>query len=174
MAGRWLVRIGLPLFMCLCFTGCGYHFAGEGSGPKPGMQKIAIPLFENKTSEAELETLFASALRHQFLLRGPFQIVSSKEAEAVFRGRVIRIETLDIAHRGVDSTLETRLLISVDVRCIDTKSGAVLWQDNNMVQYGNYLQDASAITAYENRRRAEAIIARKIAERIHDRFLSNF
>src|SRR4030042_5538643 len=94
MAGRWLMRISLIWLACLWGTGCGYHFAGEGSGPKPGLQKIAIPVFENKTSEAELETLFAGALRHQFLVRGPFQVVSSNEAEAVFRGRIIRIETM--------------------------------------------------------------------------------
>jgi hypothetical protein len=174
MAGRWLRRIGLMGLACLCLTGCGYRFTGEGSGPKPGMQRIAIPVFENRTSEAELETLFAGALRHQFLLRGAFQVVSSNEAEAVFRGRIIRIESIDLAHRTALETIESRLLITVDVRCIDAKTGAVLWQDNNLTQYSSYLQDPSAITAYENRRRAEAVIARKIAERIHDRFVSNF
>jgi hypothetical protein len=174
MAGRWLMRTSLIWLACLWVTGCGYHFAGEGSGPKPGMQRIAIPVFENKTSEAELETLFAGALRHQFLLRGPFQVVSNNEAEAVFRGRIIRIETMDLAHRTALETIESRLLIAVDVRCIDAKTGAVLWQDNNLIQYSNYLQDSNPITAYENRRRAMAIIARKIAERIHDRFVSNF
>jgi hypothetical protein len=138
------------------------------------MQKIAIPVFENRTSEAELETLFAGALRHQFLVRGPFQVVSSNEAEAVFRGRIIRLETMDLAHRTALATIESRLLITVDVRCIDAKTGAVLWQDNNLTQYSNYLQDPSAIVAYENRRRAEAVIAQKIAERIHDRFVSSF
>ena len=174
MAGRWLIKITLMALACLYLTGCGYHFAGEGSGPKPGMQKIAIPVFENKTSESELETLFAGALRHQFLLHGSFQVVPSSEAEAVFRGRIIRIETMDLAHRTALETIESRLVITLDVRCIDAKTGAVLWQDNNLTQYGNYLQDSNAITAYENRRRAMAVIARKTAERIHDRFVSNF
>ena len=174
MAGRWLLKIGLMGLACLCLTGCGYRFSGEGAGPKPGMQKIAIPVFENKTSEAGLETLFAGALRHQFLLRGSFQVVSNKEAEAVFHGRIIRIETMDLAHRTELETIVSRLFITLDIRCMDAKTGAVLWQDNNLIQYSNFLQDTNAITAYENRRRAEAVIARKVAERVHDRFVSNF
>ncbi len=138
MAGRWLIRIALVWVACLWLTGCGYHFAGEGSGPKPGMQKIAIPVFENKSSEAELETLFAGALRHEFMVRGTFQVVSTNEAEAVFRGRIIRLMTTELAHQRRIKPSRARLFITVDVRCVDTKTGAVLWQDNNLTQYSNF------------------------------------
>jgi hypothetical protein len=174
MAGRWLIRIASVWVACLWLTGCGYHFAGEGSGPKPGMQKIAIPVFENKSSEAELETLFAGALRHEFMVRGTLQVVSTSEAEAVFRGRITRLITTELAHQQPNSTLETRLFIAVDVRCVDTKTGAVLWQDNNLAQQAAFFQDPNPIVAWENRRRAMATIARRMAERIHDRFMSNF
>ncbi len=174
MARKGLARIASIWVACLWLAGCGYHFAGEGPGPKPGLQKIAIPVFENKTSEAELETLFAGALRHEFMVRGSYQIVPVAEAEAVFRGRVISISTAELAHTGPEVTIETRLFITLDVRCVDAKTGAVLWQDNGLSEFGTYLQNPNPIVAYEGRRRAEATVARKLAERIHDRFLSNF
>jgi hypothetical protein len=174
MAGKGLARSALAGIACLWLVGCGYHFAGEGPGPKPGLQKIAIPVFENKTSEAELETLFAGALRHEFMVRGSYRIVPAAEAEAVFRGRIIRLYTTELAHAAPEATIESRVYIVLDVRCIDTKTGAVLWQDNNLLEFAAYLQSTDPIVAYEGRRRAEASIARKLAERIHDRFLSNF
>ena len=174
MAGKWLARSALAGIACLWLVGCGYHFAGEGPGPKPGLQKIAIPVFENKTSEAELETLFAGALRHEFMVRGSYRIVPVAEAEAVFRGRIIRLYTTELAHAAPEATIESRVYIVLDVRCIDTKTGAVLWQDNNLLEFAAYLHPSDPILSFEGRRRAEASIARKLAERIHDRFLSNF
>jgi len=174
MAGKRLARIASIWVACLWLAGCGYHFAGEGPGPKPGLQKIAIPVFENKSSEAELETLFAGALRHEFMVRGSYQIVPVAQAEAVFRGRIIRLFTTELAHRQPEETIETRVYIVLDVRCLDTKTGAVLWQDNNLSEFASFLQNPNPILSYEGRRRAEASIARKLAERIHDRFLSNF
>jgi hypothetical protein len=174
MAGKWLARIAGVGIVCLWLAGCGYHFAGEGPGPKPGLEKIAIPVFENKSSEAELETLFAGALRHEFMVRGTYRIVPTAEAEAVFRGRIMRLYTTELAHREPEDTIETRIYITLDIRCVDTKTGAVLWQDNNLSEFSSFLQHRDPILAYQDRRRAEAIIARRVAERIHDRFLSNF
>jgi hypothetical protein len=174
MAGKQLLGLVYACVLVLALGGCGYRFAGEGPGPKPGLQRIAIPVFENNTAEAELETLFAGALRHEFILRSPFQLVPTDEAEAVFRGRITRLFTTPIAHTGPETTIETRVYITVDIRCQDTKTGAILWQDNALTYYNKYLQNPNPIVAYENRRRAEAAIARDISIRIHDRFLSNF
>jgi hypothetical protein len=174
MAGKRLFALACGLLAVLVTGGCGYHFAGEGPGPKPGLQRIAIPVFENTSSEAELETIFAGALRHEFILRSPYQLVTVEQAEAVFRGRITKLFTTELAHIGPEETIETRIYVTVDIRCQDTKTGASLWQDNSLTYYGKYLQDPDPIISYQNRRRALAIIARDIAVRIHDRFLSNF
>ena len=108
------------------------------------------------------------------MVRGAYQIVPVAQAEAVFRGRIIRLFTTELAHRQPEETIETRVYIVLDVRCLDTKTGAVLWQDNNLSEFASFLQNPNPILSYEGRRRAEASIARKLAERIHDRFLSNF
>lgn len=165
--------------------GCGYHFTGEGAGPKPGLRLIAIPVFENETSEPDLGSLFAGALRQEFLQKGPMQVVPSENADAVFWGRITDIYTTSVAHREFDTrfdtrvTLETRLYVTLDIRCQDVKTGTVLWQDPRFTYYRVYRQSSDPenpdpIVGYESRRSALAFLAREMAVRIHDRFLSNF
>jgi hypothetical protein len=153
---------------------CGYYFAGEGPGPRPSLRKIAIPVFENATGEPGLESILAAALRREFLLRSHMEVVPLEQAEAVFWGRVKSLGTSDVAHREAEETIETRIHVVLDIRCEDAKDGTILWEDRNMVYFEEYFQDPDAMASFENRRHALEIVARELAVRIHDRFLSRF
>ncbi len=113
---------------------CGYHFSGEGSGPRPGLDTIAIPVFENTTSEPELGAIFATELRQQFMQKGPMRVVPVEAADAVIKGRIIDIYSHAVAHRSFERrfqtklTVESRLYVTVDVRCEDGAKGTVLWR----------------------------------------------
>jgi hypothetical protein len=174
MTGKWFQKPLWLLAIILLTGACGYRFAGEGAGPRPGLQRIAIPVFENSTSESGLETMLAADLRHEFILRSRFQVVPVEQSEAVFRGHIIKLYTADIAHRQAEQTIETRIYITVDIRCEDTRTGAILWQDRSLNYFKEYLHTPDPMVTYANRRRAETVIARDLAVRIHDRFLSNF
>jgi hypothetical protein len=174
LIGGWLRKYLWILAIILLTGACGYRFTGEGVGPRPGLQRIAIPVFENSTSESGLETLLASDLRHEFILRSRFQVVPVEQSEAVFRGHIIKLYTADIAHRQAEQTIESRIYITLDIRCEDTRTGEILWQDRSLTYFKEYLHTADPMITYANRRRAEAVIARDLAVRIHDRFLSSF
>ncbi|NLI31851.1 MAG: LptE family protein [Deltaproteobacteria bacterium] len=154
--------------------GCGYRFSGEGSGPKPGLKRIAIPIFENRTGEPELGSLFAGALRQQFLTRGDLQVVPEDQAEAVFRGSITDIHTSSVAHIDVKQTIQTRLYVTLDIRCQDMETGKAIWQDPQFTYFKTYLQVPDPIASFDNRREAFEFLAKEMAIRIHDRFLSNF
>ena len=113
--------------MLFCLAACGYHFSGEGLGPKPGLKYIAIPVFENKTSEPNLGAIFAQALRQEFMRRSDMKVVPVDQAEAVFKGTIKSIMSYGVAHHAGSvvanrSTLENRLYIAVDIRCEEKKS----------------------------------------------------
>jgi len=160
--------------LALSAAGCGYRFSGEGPGPRPGLHRVAIPLFENDTAEPGLETLFAGELRREFLTRGSMEATSEGEAEAVFRGRVVNIYTVEVAHRDVEETIESRLYVTLNIHCEDAETKSVLWSANGFSYYEEYFQNEDPMVSYENRRQALEVIAREMAVRIHDRFLSNF
>jgi len=177
--------IALTAFVLLVTGGCGYHFTGEGPGPRPGLKRISIPVFKNNTSEPELGAILAGALRREFMKRGNMQLVSSEEAEAVFWGTVTNIYATPVAHRelpityGKQLAVETRLYVVLDIRCVDPGTGKVLWQDPSFTYFRVYQQvpdpdNPSTIVSFDNRRQALEVISREMAVRIHDRFLSNF
>ena len=115
----------LSLLLC---SGCGYRFSGEGEGPRPGLKRVAIPVFENLTSEPELGRLFAAELRRQFMTRGDIQVVPIEHAEMVFKGKVTQIYSNAVAHRAFEKrfqtriTLESRLYVTLDIRCEDART----------------------------------------------------
>jgi hypothetical protein len=177
-------KVILVLSILFSLASCGYHFSGEGAGPKPGLTCIAIPVFENDTSEPNLGAMFAAALRQEFMRKGTMKVVSVDEAEAVFKGTVKRIHIWGVAHYpgaivSNRNTLENRLYVTLDIRCEDKKTHKILWRDANfeyhkVYQMGTDLTGTDPLRGYENRQDALQFLAVEMSRRIHDRFLSNF
>jgi hypothetical protein len=184
MVARNLKQILMISSILFCLVSCGYHFSGEGQGPKPGLRCIAIPVFENKTSEPDAGAIFAGALRKEFIRRGTMKVVPIEEAEAVFKVTIKHIGIQTVAHNPVSLvsnriTVENRLFVTLDIRCEDKASHKVLWADPAFRYFkvykvsDNTLQP-NPITGFENRQGALDYIANEMSARIHDRFLSNF
>ena len=166
-------------------SGCGYRFSGEGEGPRPGLKRVAVPVFENLTSEPELGSMFAAEIRRQFMSRGNIQVVPIDDAEMVFKGRVTQIYSNAVAHRAFERrfqtrlTLEARLYVTLDIRCEDARTGAVIWRDPKFTDsrvYGQNPDPANLdpILTFDNRRLALEFLARDMAIKLHDRFMNNF
>ncbi len=176
--------------LAICFVvslaSCGYHFTGEGSGPKPGLKYIAVPVFENNTSEPNVGALFAGALRREFNQKGNFRVVDVADAEAVFKGTIKNVWIVPIAHSANQTiasnrvTIENRLYLVVDVRCEDKSTGKAIWRDPNFAYYKSYrlnddpLLNPNALNAFESRGTALEYVTREMAVMVHDRFSSNF
>lgn len=155
-------------------SGCGYHFTGEGDGPRPGLQTIAIPVFENSTSEPDIGAMLAGALRREFMQKGRLRVVPVDQAEAVFRGRVKDVHTIAVGHHDARLTIESRLYVTLDIKCVDTKTGQVLWKDPNLTYHKVFFDDPRPLVAFDQRRQAVEFLAQELAVRVHDRFYSNF
>ena len=184
MVGRNIKLIPVISAVLICLASCGYHFSGEGEGPKPGLMYIAIPVFENKTSEPNAGAIFAGALRQEFIRKGDMKVVPVEEAEAVFKGTITNISILPSAHNAVNLvsnrvTVENRLFMTLDIRCEDKKTHKILWRDPafryfKVYQLNDNTPQLDPITGYENRQAALDFMAGEMSTRIHDRFLSNF
>lgn len=166
--------VAVSACLVLFLAGCGYQFSGAGPGPKPGLDRLAIPMFDNLTGQPGLESYFTTALRREFNARSRMKVVPKNEAQMILHGRITRLTTLDVAHRTADETIESRLTVTLDVRCTSAEDGSILWQDPNLSYFQEYLQNDDPNTNSDDRRRALEFIARQVALRIHDRFLSGF
>jgi len=171
---KHLVIVIVLLTLSFLPVSCGYHFTGEGAGPKPGLRSVAIPVFENNTSEPDLGSIFAAALRKEFITKGQLQVVPVDQAEAIFHGRITSIYTSSVAHREAEQTIQNRLYVTLAIRCVDARDGKVLWQDPQFTYYQVFLQNADPNVSFDNRRATLDYLAGQMSIRIHDRFLSNF
>jgi hypothetical protein len=167
-------RVILLLTTVFLLASCGYQFSGQGAGPRPGLRTVAIPVFENNTSEPDLGSIFAGALRHEFITKGQLQVVPLEQAEAIFRGRVTTIYSTAVAHRQAEDTIQNRIYVTLDIRCVSVQDGKVLWQDPQFTYYQVYLQNIDPNVSFANRSASLDSLARQMSIRIHDRFLSNF
>jgi len=184
MGTRNLKGILIASSILFSLASCGYHFSGEGEGPKPGLRCIAIPVFENKTSEPDAGAIFAGALRQEFIRRGNIKVVPVEEAEAVFRVTIKSISIQSAAHNAVGIvsnriTVVNRLFVTLDIRCEEKKTHKTLWSAPSFSYYKTYeVNNASLqtqpIIGFENRENALDFLAQEMSTRIHDRFLSNF
>lgn len=166
------------LFMICClFQACGYRFVRYGGGDKDFgnlPESIAIPMFSNATTEPNLEYLITRALRDEFIKKGVVSVVPEDRADVVMVGRVTKIYTTDVAHDAVEHTTETRIYVTVDVRCKDARTGDILWQDNQFTYYEEFVRKEDAFGDYNRRRAALEYLAEQMAQRIHDRFINRF
>ncbi len=168
---RWGV---LALSLLLCCSSCGYRFSADGTDLDPSLRTVSVPVFENLTAEPGIEAIFTGALRQEFLTKSRLRLVSESEADAVFIGQIRRLSTTDVAHRKAQDTVLTRLTVTLDVRCVDRKTGTILWQDRALTYFEDYLQNMDAMVAFQNRQEALKRAAKETAARIFDRFMSRF
>ncbi len=58
------------LAAALLLSGCGYAFSAQAGRMPAGAERIHVPPFENRTTDAEVGALVASALRQELARRG--------------------------------------------------------------------------------------------------------
>ncbi len=171
------LRLLLLIAVACLIGGCGYQFGRQGTGLRPDIQRVAIPLFQNESYEPQLETVFANALRRQFMLRGRLEVVSTDYADIVFRGAVKSISTETVAHRGTTGdTVETRIGVTVLVQCEDPRSGTVIWRTppTGLSESSLFLYSSDPILTFDSRRLAIEKIAEEMAMRIYNSFHNSF
>ena len=70
----------------------------------------------------------------------------------IFRGRITSIYTSAVAHREAEETIQNRLYVTLEIRCVDVRDGKVLWQDPQFTYYQVFLQNADPNISFANRR----------------------
>jgi hypothetical protein len=100
--------------------GCGYRLTT--SPPEPGMDSVAVPVFENRTFEPTLEARVTERVKARLVSSGPWRVVNNPERAAlVIRGAVTGFGVTTLSFEppaaGLPPTrpLEQRVSITTDV-----------------------------------------------------------
>lgn len=151
-----VLRTLIILLVFLLPQGCGYRVAGTGAegpeglgpgaGPMPGgISSLSIPFFENRTGRPDVETVVTSAIVEEF--KNTVEIVPRGEAEAVMRGVINVYELEPISFTESDVVREYRLTLVFSIRLVRTTDGEVIWKDDNVRDYEDFLVDTTSPVA---------------------------
>jgi outer membrane lipopolysaccharide assembly protein LptE/RlpB len=124
-------QVAFVLIALLTLSTCGYQLKNRGLVAPEGVQTIAVPVFENRTAETGLETVFPDDLAYQFTRSKVLQLVDRARADAVLRGeiRLVRDETVSLFENYEPA--EQRVYIELQLSLI-RRDGRILWADADL------------------------------------------
>ncbi len=148
-------------------AGCAYT---SGSALLPShLRTVAIPTFENGTTEYVLEKELTQAVIDRFIADNHLRVVDERRAASVLRGRIVGYKNAVFGFTGANRAQEYRVTITVDVTFKDLVKNREVWKDPEITRYANYyvqpVPGDSARTELQGRREAIAKIAEEILSR---------
>ena len=168
-------RAILALVVFAALAGCGYHFKGTGLKAPEGVRTIAITMLENRTSESGIETFFTSDLAYEFTRSKMLRVVGKDTADAVLSGTVASLTVDTISHTASYYSDERRVTITLDL-ALKRADGKVIWSDSALSDKEAFkvVDPLDKLGTEKNRKVAIEAISERLAEKIHNRILSDF
>ncbi len=161
---RYLLT-GVLLFILIpfYFEGCGFY-SFSGSALK-GVKSIAIPLFDNETTQYGIREELTEALRNAIITDNTLKIVGKKQADSALKGKVTEYKKECYTYDGSGNCSEYVARIFVDVSFEDLRKKEVIWEEKKIEGYGVY----SALDESEDIGKKRAI--EKLSQDIVDKII---
>jgi hypothetical protein len=165
-----IARQVCALICLICaFSGCGYH--PLGAEPMGGVTRtLAVPLFNNRSTEVGLEAIMANALIRTFSQTRAVKVTPYEDqADLVLDGKVQSVDNLSVAYSSVSQSTVRRVIVRVELTLKQRDNGKVLWKDTQILE-SDYVVDpsyqAGEVTRAEGLRRAAANMAQRVLNKV--------
>jgi outer membrane protein assembly factor BamB len=131
------VRISVAVsVLAVTLLSCAvYTFSPSALG---GIKSVAIPLFENRTTESGLRESLTDRLSQAFVDDNTLRVVPEATADGVLRGAVVSYRREAYTYSEAEVVSEYIVYVGVDVEFVERKSGKVIWEEKNMSNWGTY------------------------------------
>ncbi len=155
-----LYRTALGLLFPLILLSCGPYSFNPGGG---GAKSIAVPLFENQTTQFGVREALTDSVSARFLRDNILKIVPAQTAELLLAGNIIRYERS--AHTFDASQQVKQYVVNVwaDVSVTSRKDQKIVWEEKELLGFGIY--DATLETEEDGKARAVSKLAEIIVNR---------
>ncbi|MFC1838846.1 LPS assembly lipoprotein LptE [Thermodesulfobacteriota bacterium] len=182
---RYFCYLMTLLILALFFSGCGYNFRADGTPVGINISSLAIPLIESSSSEKGFEAEFTTVLRNEFISHGRVPLKNVNEAEMTLKGNVSEIRTQPLTYNSVqqsvsgktfthETTSSRRLILKLNIRLIENKTGKMIWQHNSMVEEANFVVTADPLVNRHNKQEALKKIAKLLSEQVYQKTMERF
>ena len=135
----WIVTILLFSGIIVYFEGCGiYSFSG--SAIPPHIKTVAVPLFEDRTTEFGIDQKLTDALIEAVTKDNTLKISDTRESDSVLKGTILRVQDQAGQYDANEEASDFRVNITVTVSFEDVKKRKILWEDT-WTHWGRYETD---------------------------------
>ena len=122
LSRRCLLLLGLGCALPL--TGCGYHF---GSGIDDRIRTVHVPTFTSDSFRRDYAVRLTEAVHRQIGMQTPYRLVTGGQpADTRLIGHVTQVDKSVISETRFDDARELQMLLAVNMRWEDTRTGRVL------------------------------------------------
>lgn len=133
------------------------------------LKTIAIPVFENTTTEYTLEEEVTDAVIQRFVADNHLKVVDERSANCVIKGRITTYRNAVFGFSQSAQAQEYRVTLGASVTFKDLVKNRELWTEPEMIKTANYYvvdtPGDSARTELDGRKRAIAKLAEEIVAR---------
>jgi hypothetical protein len=161
VTARLLVAFGV---FCMTFSGCGYY--GTSSRTAKGIKSVAVPFFENRTSEPNLEIIVTERVIDNLVADNTLSVEDESGADAVLEGTIVSFKNEPFSFNRELNAEEYHVVVSVEATLFNRSLNEPIWEKQTIRGDGSYFVDSS-----EEGRRYEDALAEAIKE-ITDRILN--
>jgi hypothetical protein len=132
MTGRpgRLLTLGVAACLTAAGPGCGYSLAGRGSFLPSYIKTIGVPMFVNRTTVFNLETMLTQKVRAEFIGRGKYQILPQNTGvDAVLNGEVTAVSIVPASFTVNQLASRYAVTMSARIELRDLRENKVLWEN---------------------------------------------
>ena len=152
--------------MGLALSSCGY--TTSPALLPTHLKTVAVPVFENGTTEYTLEQDITNAIVARFVRDNHLRVVDEKSANCVVHGKVTQYKNAVFGFSTAAQAQEYRVTISVQVTFKDLVKNREIWTDEIVRTANYYVQSVpgdSARTELDGRKAAIDKIADEVLSR---------
>jgi hypothetical protein len=133
------------------------------------LKSVAVPVFENGTTEYTLEQEVTDAVIARFVADNHLKVVDERSAHAVIKGRITTYRNAVFGFSQAAQAQEYRVTLGASVTFKDQVKNRELWSEPELVKTANYYvvdtPGDSARTELDGRKQAIAKLAEEIVAR---------
>ena len=120
--------------MAVMFSGC-YSFSARTDSQ---INSVAIPFFENRTTQFGLSEMLTSEIARAFVEDGDLKVVDEHVADAVLRGSITKYDVKAAVFDQTESVSKMRVSITLDITYTNLINNTVVWEQKGLVKWGEY------------------------------------
>ena len=123
------------LTFCLLLSSCGYNLVGTGNTLPAHLKSIAIPVFENSSSQPEIHRELTSIILRSFINDGRLKVAKKDDADLVMNGALTYYATRTAAFSSEDLASDIIIELGVDVEVTDQVKNKIFLKQKLKTQW---------------------------------------